>query len=101
MTTYYALATLVLLALGSAYAVRAWYRSALARQTAQDAAKLAEYTMGTRYSSPAMAAPYDQAKAVQAHQRQTRRASHARAKSRKAQDAIAAVPVKAAMRRVK
>ena len=88
---------LVLIALGVAvcYAVRAWYRSALARQTAQDAAALAEYTMGTRYSSPAMAAPYDYAKAVQAHQRQTRRAAHARAKSRKAQNRVkpATVPV--------
>ena len=85
MTTYYALATLVLLALGSAYAVRAWYRSALARQTAQDAAALAACKFGCYHSSAAMAAPYDHAKAVQAHQRQTRKAAHARAKSRKAQ----------------
>lgn len=94
---------LVFIALGAAvcYAVRAWYRSALARQTAQDAAALAEYKFGRYHSSAAMAAPYDEAKAAQAHQRQTRRAAHARAKSRKVQDTIAAVPVKAAMRRVK
>ena len=83
-----ALAALVLLALGSAYAVRDWYRSALARQTAQDAAALAACKFGCYHSSPAMAAPYDQQKAAQAHQRQTRRASHARAKSRKAQDRV-------------
>ena len=80
--------SLVLLALGSAYAVRAWYRSALARQTAQDAAALAGCKFGCYHSSAAMAAPYDHAKAVQAHQRQTRKAAHARAKSRKAQDSV-------------
>ena len=93
------LSLMVLVAVGY-YAGRAWIRSALARQTAQDAAALAEYKFGRYHSSPAMAAPYDHAKAVQAHQRQTRRAAHARAKSRKVQDGIAAVPA-TAMRRVK
>ena len=78
------LSLMVLVAVGY-YAGRAWIRSALARQTAQDAAALAEYKFGRYHSTPAMAAPYDHAKAVLAHQRQTRRAAHARAQSRKAQ----------------
>ena len=82
MTTYYAIAAAVIGAVLLAYD---WIRSALARQTAQDAAALAACKFGRYHSTPAMAAPYDHAKAAQAHQRQTRRASHARAKSRKAQ----------------
>ena len=98
MTTYYAIAAAVIGAVLLAYD---WYRRALARQTAQDAATLATYRLGHSHRSAECAAPYDHAKAAQAHQRQTRRAAHVRAKSRKVQDTIAAVPVKAAMRRVK
>ena len=92
MTTYYAIAAAVIGAVLLAYD---WYRRALARQTAQDAAALAACKFGRYHSSPAMAAPYDHAKAVLAHQRQTRRAAHARAKSRKAQHSVkpATVPV--------
>jgi hypothetical protein len=48
-----------------------------------------------------MAAPYDQQKAVLAHQRQTRRARHARAKSRKGQDSVKPATVPVPFRRAK
>ena len=95
------LAALVLLALGSAYAVRAWIRHLLARQTAQDAAALAACKFGRYHSSAAMAAPYDQSKVAQWQRRENAKAGRARRKSRLVQEGIQAQPVKVAMRRVK
>ena len=88
------IAALVLLALGSAYAVRAWIRYLLARQTAQDAATLATYRLGHSHRSAACAAPYDQSKVAQWQRRENAKAGRARRKSRLVQEGIQAQPVK-------
>ena len=54
MTTYYAIAAAVIGAVLLAYD---WYRRALARQTAQDAATLATYRLGHSHRSAECAAP--------------------------------------------
>lgn len=95
------LAALVLLALGSAYAVRAWIRRALARQTAQDAATLATYRLGHSHRSAACAAPYDQSKVAQWQRRENAKAGRARRKSRLAQVSVKPATVPTPFRKVK
>jgi glucose-6-phosphate isomerase len=83
------------------YAARGACRRALARQAAQDAAALAQYTMRTRHSSAALAAPYDESKAAAWHQQQTRQAAYRRGRSRKAQDSVKPATVPTPFRKVK
>lgn len=66
MTTYY---TLVITGVALIAVVRAWYRRARANQAAQDDAALKRYGFATRFSSPALAAPHDEARARAARTR--------------------------------